>query len=94
MTDELQNIISGKSPVRYGANIQAAISYLEASKATSALDKTDKHFKRKETERLKQYIDEQNLLIKDIDLNDENVLTSKIHFVLLSACITLIENLR
>ena len=61
MTDELQNIISGKSPVRYGTNIQAAISYLEASQASSALDKTDKHFKHKETERLKQYIDEQNL---------------------------------
>ena len=70
MTDELQNIISGKSPVRYGANIQTVISYLEASKATSTLDKTDKHFKRKETERLKQYIDEKNLLIKDIDLNN------------------------
>ena len=70
MTDELQNIISGKSPVRYGTNIQAAISYLEASQASSALDKTDKHFKHKETERLKQYIDEQNLRIKDIDLNN------------------------
>ena len=70
MNDELQNIISGKSPVSYGTNIQTAISYLEASKTSGALDKADKHFKRKETERLKQYIDEQNFWIKDIDLNN------------------------
>ena len=70
MSDELQRIISGKSQVRYGANIQTIISYLRASEGTSALDKSDKHFKREETARLKAYITSQNLWKKDIDLNN------------------------
>jgi len=70
MTYEIQRIISGKSQVRYGANIYAAISYLTGSAKSGALDKTDKLFKRKETERLKTYIDNQNLWINDIDLNN------------------------
>jgi hypothetical protein len=70
MNNEIQRVISGKSQVRYGANIQAAISYLTGSANSSALDKTDKHFKREETERLKKYIDNQNLWVKDIDLDN------------------------
>jgi hypothetical protein len=70
MNNEIQRIISGKGKVRYGANIQATIDYLRKSEKTSALDKTDKHFKSKETERLKQYIDRQDLWLKDIDLNN------------------------
>ena len=70
MNDEIQRIISGKSQVRYGTNIQAAIDYLRKSKESGTLDKTDKHFKREETERLKQYIDNQNIWLKDIDLNN------------------------
>jgi len=70
MTDEIQRIISGKSEVRYGANIYAAICYLRTSEKSSALDKTNKHFKHEETERFKKYIANQNLWIKDIDLNN------------------------
>jgi hypothetical protein len=70
MNNEIQRVISGKSQVRYGANIQAAISYLTGSAKSGALDKTDKHFKREETEKLKKYIDTQNLWVKDIDLNN------------------------
>ena len=70
MTDEIQRIISGQSEVRYGTNIQAAISYLRTSEKSSALDKTNKHFKREETERFRRYIENQNLWIKDIDLNN------------------------
>ena len=66
MNNEIQRIISGESPIRYGANIHAAISYLERSEETGALDKTDKHFKCKETERLKRYVNNQNLWIRDI----------------------------
>ena len=65
MTYELQHIISGKSQVRYGANIHAAVSYLRAGKAAGALDKADKRFKSKETEKLKQYIDKQILYFID-----------------------------
>ena len=67
MTNEIQRIISGKSQIRYGSNIHAAINYLTSSTKTGALDKTNKHFKHEETERLKVYVDNQNLWIKNID---------------------------
>ena len=70
MNDEIQRIISGKSQVRYGTNIQAIISYLTSSEKAGALDKKDKHFKRKETESLKKYITNQNLWIQDINPNN------------------------
>jgi hypothetical protein len=70
MNNEIQRIISGKSQVRHGTNIQATIDNLRKGEKSSTLDKTDKHFKREETKRLKQYIDSQNLWIKDIDLNN------------------------
>jgi hypothetical protein len=70
MHNEIQRIISGKSKVRYGANIQTAINYLRTSEKSGALDKTDKRFKREETENLKKYIENQKLWIKDIDLNN------------------------
>jgi hypothetical protein len=70
MNDEIQRIISGKSQVRSGTNIQAAIDYLRKSEKSSALDKTDKRFKREETERLKQSVENQNLWVQDIDLNN------------------------
>jgi len=70
MNDEIQYIISGKSPVRHGTNIKAAIDYLRKSEKSSFLAKTDKYFKREETERLKQYIDNQSLWVKDVDLNN------------------------
>ena len=57
MTDEIQRIISGKSKVRYGANIQATINYFRKGEKSSTSDKTNKHFKREETERLKNYIE-------------------------------------
>jgi len=61
MTNEIQCIISGKSQIRYGANIYAAICYLTSSTESGTLDKADKHFKREETERLRNYIDNQSL---------------------------------
>jgi len=70
MTNEIQRIISGKSQVRYGANIHAVISHLRNSAKSSALAKTDKYFKREETERLKQYIVNQSLWVEDVDLNN------------------------
>jgi len=56
MNDEIQCIISGKSKVRYGSNIQAAICYLRTSEKSSALDKTDKHYKSEETKTLKNIL--------------------------------------
>ncbi|MDR3194780.1 MAG: hypothetical protein LBT76_05765, partial [Tannerella sp.] len=68
MHDEIQYIISGKSQVRFGTNIRAAVGYLTGCEKSGAMDKTDKRFKQEETERLKKYIENQNLLIATIDL--------------------------
>ena len=70
MNNEIQNIISGKSQVSNGATIQAAINYLRTCKKPSSLDKTNKLFKREETEDLKKYANNQNLWIKNINLNN------------------------
>jgi hypothetical protein len=69
MHNEIQRIISGKSEVRYSAAIQAAINYLRTGEKSGSLDKADKHCKSEETERLKKYIEEQELWLKDIDLS-------------------------
>jgi len=70
MNNEIQDVISGKSQVRYGANIQTAINYLRTCEKTGALDKTDKYFKRKETEGLRKYIENQSLWIRNINLDN------------------------
>ncbi|GHV70419.1 hypothetical protein FACS189420_1440 [Bacteroidia bacterium] len=68
MQDEIQCIISGNVTVRYGTTIQTALCYLERSKATGALDKNDKRFKREETKALRQFVETNNLWINvDID---------------------------
>jgi hypothetical protein len=90
MNDEIQRVISGKGQIRYGTNIQAAINYLGKSKKTGALDKTNKHFKREETDlnlverfmhsngfqkvRNNDYFNPELGIILE-DLHDENVLT-------------------
>jgi hypothetical protein len=70
MNNGIQDVISGKSQIRYGADIQAAINYLRACEKTGALDKTDKYFKREETESLKKYIDDKSLWIRNINLDN------------------------
>jgi predicted house-cleaning NTP pyrophosphatase (Maf/HAM1 superfamily) len=67
MNDEIQRIISGESEVGYGTNIYTAVSYLRTSEKSRALDKTNKRFKHEETERLKKYIENNDLWIRGID---------------------------
>ena len=69
MHNEIQHIISGEISVRYGANILAAKNYLRDGEKASAMDKGNKHFKKEETARLREYVTQQNLWLKDIDLN-------------------------
>jgi hypothetical protein len=69
MSNELQLIISGKSQVRYGAAIQAAIDYLREGEESGALDKSVKHLKREEAKSLKEYASSYNLWVEDIDLS-------------------------
>jgi len=70
MNNEIQDVISGKSQVRYGTNIQAAINYFRTCEKTGSLGKTDKHFKREETKSLKKYIENQSLWIRNINLDN------------------------
>lgn len=66
---ELQNVLSGKSQVRFGTIIQAVASYLrDGEKASSAIE-DEKRFKSEETERLEDYITQNNFWIIGIDLS-------------------------
>ena len=64
---ELHNVLSGKSQVRFGAIIQSIASYLNDGTQTSTIIEDEKHFKKQETKRLENYISDKNLWI-DIDL--------------------------
>ena len=55
---ELNNFISGKSQIRFGAIIQSIASYLNDGSQTSAIIEDEKHFKKQETKRLESYISE------------------------------------
>lgn len=67
--DELHNVLSGKSQIRFGTTIQAIACYLDNGEKTSATIEIDKHFKKQETERLKDYISKNNLWIENIDFS-------------------------
>lgn len=69
LKDELHNILSGKSKVSYGATIQTIAGYLDDGEKAGADTEIEKHFKRKETERLENYIDNHNLWVRDIDFS-------------------------
>ncbi len=62
--NELHNVLSGKSKIRFGTIIQAISSYLDNSAKTSRIFEIDKHFKKEEAERLTHYISNNNLWIK------------------------------
>ncbi len=66
---ELHNILSGKSEVRFGTTIQTIAGYLKNGETTSATIEDEKHLKSEETERLENYITQNSLWIKDIDLS-------------------------
>ena len=66
---ELHNILSGKSEVRFGTTIQTITSYLKNGETTSRTIESEKHLKNKEAERLENYISQNNLWIKNIDLS-------------------------
>ena len=69
LKDELHNVISGKSQVRFGAIIQAIASYLKDGETTSTETPNPKSFKSEETKRLENYISQNQLWIEKIDLS-------------------------
>lgn len=70
MKHELQNVISGKSQVKYGTIIQAATGYLKRSSRTSELVKGTKFYKTEEAKVLVEYILSNNLFITDIGIEN------------------------
>jgi hypothetical protein len=67
LKQELYDVISGKSQVRFGTIIQSIASYLaEGSKSSSEIENS-KHFKEEETKKLVSYVTENDLWINDID---------------------------
>lgn len=69
MKHELQNIISGKSQVKHGANIQAVSRYLRKSKSTSGTFESGKQIKSEETALIKQFCDRNSFWITYININ-------------------------
>ena len=69
LKNELHNIISGTSEVRYGTIIQAVASYLNDSEKSGSEAKSEKYFKKQEEQRLRDYIAHNNLWIDEIDFS-------------------------
>ena len=69
LKDELHNVISGKSQVRFGAAVQAIASYLNDSAQAGRNTSDEKQIKNQETEKLEIYISKNNRWINDIDFS-------------------------
>ena len=63
LKNELHNVISGKSQIRYGTIIQSIASYLNDGPKTGAIIEDEKHFKKQETKSLENYISKNKLWI-------------------------------
>lgn len=69
MKNELQNIISGKSQVKHGANIQAVSRYLRKSQSTGGALKSGKQIKSEETALIRQFCNRNSFWITEININ-------------------------
>ncbi len=69
LKNELFNVLSGKSEVRFGAIIQTITCYLKDGDSPSSGFEDEKHFKKQEAKRLEDFITERNLWVKQIDFS-------------------------
>ena len=69
LKNELHDIISGKSQVRYGTTIQAITNYLGKSTQSSPKTEETKQIRDQETKRLEIFISQNNLWITNIDFS-------------------------
>jgi hypothetical protein len=65
--NELRNVLSGKSEVRYGKLIQTISNYLRKSSQTSTKAKDTKLFRKQEEESLEEFICKNKLWVNNID---------------------------
>ena len=68
--NELYNIISGESKASDGAIIQTITNYLRKCEKTSGITKTEKHFKKQETEKLELFVSKHNLWFESFDVSN------------------------
>ena len=69
LKNELHDILSGKSQVRFGATIQAVASYLGDGTESGPKTQDTKQIREQETKRLENFVSEKNLWINDIDFS-------------------------
>ena len=69
MKNELQNIISGKSTVRYGNAIQKITSYLNKGKSTSGTFEPSKQIKSEEATLINQFCNQSDFWITKINID-------------------------
>ena len=69
LKNELHNVLSGKSKIRFGTTIQTIACYLNDGTQTSAAIEIEKYFKKQEATILENYITDKNLWITDIDFS-------------------------
>jgi hypothetical protein len=67
--NELHDVISGKSKVRFGATIQTIASYLSEGTQPSSKIENTKRYKQQETKKLEVFVSENNLWIRTIDFS-------------------------
>ena len=68
LKNEIYNVLSGKSQIRFGTVIQTIASNLNDGEKTSTTIEVEKHFKKEETKRLEDYISKEKFWVT-IDLS-------------------------
>ena len=63
LKNEIRNVLSGKSKVRFGATIQTIASYISNGAQTSAIIEREEQSKSQEAKKLEEYISENNLWV-------------------------------
>ncbi len=69
LKNELHNIISGKSQVRFGTTIQAITSYLRKGAQSGSKAENAKQIRDQETKKLEDFISQKSLWIDSIDFS-------------------------
>lgn len=69
MKDEIHDVLSGKSEVRFGATLQTICRYFEGRTRSSGISKKEKHYKKEESKDLEIYISKHNLWLENLDFS-------------------------
>ena len=69
LKDKLNDVISGKSKVRFGTTIQAVANHLSESTLPSTKIENSKQYKQQEAKRLELFISNNNLWVSNIDFS-------------------------